>query len=85
MANHDTLKKFISKTFTHYRRLTGLKRKVSFKNLRKIYLTWLTSVIGEKQCLLNTNEDENSGQALSKEKELLKQTMCGCTAFFVVS
>jgi hypothetical protein len=30
-----SLKNFISKAFTHFWRLTGLKRKVTFKNLRK--------------------------------------------------
>src|ERR1041385_1297734 len=37
-----SLKKFVSKAFTHYWRVTGLKRDVSFKTLRKTYETRLT-------------------------------------------
>jgi hypothetical protein len=35
ITGRSSLKKFISKAFTHYWRVAGLKRKVSFKNLRK--------------------------------------------------
>lgn len=74
MANRDTLKKFISKTFTHFWRLTGLKRKVTFKNLRKTYLTRLTDAIGQKAMFVKHNNDQTAIKHYLNKKELLEQT-----------
>jgi hypothetical protein len=60
VQNRETLKKFISKAFTHYWKVTGNKRKVTFKNLRKTYETLLTSAIGEKAMLVKHNSDNVS-------------------------
>lgn len=48
IENRETLKEFISKAFTHFWGKAGLKRKATFKSLRKTYVTQLTKNIGEK-------------------------------------
>ena len=68
------LKKFISKAFTHYWRVTGIRRQVSFKTLRKTYLTRLTSLIGEKAMFVKHNEDKTAIKHYLKKTELLEQT-----------
>lgn len=74
ITNRNTLKKFISKAFTHYWRVTGLKRKVSFKNFRKTYVTRLTAAIGEKALFVKHNEDKTATKHYLKMQELLKET-----------
>jgi integrase len=74
VANRNTLKKFISKAFTHFWRLTGLKRKVSFKSLRKTYLTRLTDAIGSKAMFVKHNNDQTAVKHYLDKKELLEQT-----------
>lgn len=74
MANRATLKKFVSKAFTHYWRVAGLKRKVSFKNLRKTYMTRLTAVIGSKAMFVKHNDDKTAIKHYLKKKELLEAT-----------
>lgn len=73
-TSRASLKKFISKAFTHYWRLTGLKRKVSFKNLRKTYVTRLTSLIGEQALFVKHNEDKTAIKAYLNKQELLEKT-----------
>jgi integrase len=74
MANRTTLKQFISKAFTHFWKVSGLKRKVSFKTLRKTYITRLTAVIGEKALFVKHNDDKTATKHYLKMQELLKQT-----------
>lgn len=74
ITNRNTLKKFISKAFTHYWRVTGLKRKVSFKNFRKTYVTRLTAAIGEKALFVKHNEDKTATKHYLSMQELLKDT-----------
>lgn len=42
--NRDTLKSLGSKAFTHFWRKTGIDKKVSFKHLRKTYVTRLEAI-----------------------------------------
>lgn len=72
--NRRTLKKFISKAFTHYWRVSGIKRRVSFKNLRKTYVTRLTSLIGEQALFVKHNEDKTAVKHYLGKKELLEKT-----------
>lgn len=74
LKNRKTLKLFISKAFTHFWKVTGLKRKVTFKNLRKTYVTRLTSIIGEKALFVKHNEDKTAIKHYLDKKELLEQT-----------
>lgn len=69
-----SLKKFISKAFTHYWRVAGLKRNVSFKTLRKTYETRLTSVIGSKAMFVKHNSDKTAIKHYLDKKELLEST-----------
>lgn len=74
VANRATLKKFITKAFTHFWRLTGLKRKVSFKTLRKTYETRLTAAIGEKAMFVKHTDDKTAIKHYLDKMELLKAT-----------
>jgi len=58
--NRYSLKKFVSKAFTHYWRVTGLMGNVSFKSLRKTYETRLTSAIGSKAMFVKHNSDKTA-------------------------
>lgn len=73
-SGRASLKNFISKAFTHFWRLTGLKRKVTFKNLRKTYMTRLTDVIGEKAMFVKHNDDKTAIKHYLNKKELLDKT-----------
>jgi hypothetical protein len=69
-----SLKKFVSKAFTHYWRVAGLKRKVSFKNLRKTYETRLTSAIGAQAMFVKHTDDKTAMKHYLAKDELLKAT-----------
>jgi integrase len=69
-----SLKKFISKAFTHYWRVTGLKREVSFKTLRKTYETRLTEAIGSKAMFVKHSSDKTAIRHYIGRKELLEAT-----------
>jgi integrase len=71
VANRYTLKKFISKAFTHYWRQTGSKKEVSFKHLRKTYVTMLTKAIGQRALFVKHNEDKTAVKHYLDKKELL--------------
>lgn len=74
IKNRDNLKKFISKAFTHYWKVTGLKRKVTFKHLRKTYVTRMASLIGEKALFIKHGEDKTAIKHYLNKKEILEQT-----------
>jgi len=74
ITSRYSLKKFISKAFTHYWRVAGLKRKVSFKNLRKTYETQLTAAIGEKAMFVKHHDDKTAIKHYLGKKELLEST-----------
>jgi hypothetical protein len=71
ISNRDTLKSAISKAFTHYWRQTGSKKEVSFKHLRKTYVTMLTKAIGEKALFVKHNEDKTAVKHYLDKQELL--------------
>jgi integrase len=73
-TNRETLKRFISRAFTHYWTLTGLKRKVTFKNLRKTYETRLTAAIGNKAMFVKHTDDKTAIKHYLDKMELLKST-----------
>ena len=54
--------------------MTGLERKVSFKNFRKTYVTRLTAAIGEKALFVKHHEDKTATKHYLKMQELLKGT-----------
>ncbi|MEI9921120.1 MAG: hypothetical protein WDO14_20340 [Bacteroidota bacterium] len=72
--NRTSLKKFVSKAFTHYWRVSGLKRNVSFKTLRKTYETRLTSVIGFKAMFVKHYNDKTAIRHYLDKKQLLEET-----------
>jgi integrase len=74
IKNRENLKKFISRAFTHYWKVTGLKRKVSFKHLRKTYVTRMASLIGEKALFIKHGEDKTAIKHYLNKKEILDQT-----------
>jgi hypothetical protein len=83
MAKRVTLMKFIAKAFTQYWRITGLKRKVSFKEPPKNYETRLTAAIGEKAMFVKHTDDKAAIKHYLDKMELLKATkICGFMAIF---
>lgn len=58
--NRTTLKKFVSKAFTHYKRVSGIKGDVSFKNLRKTYITRMWELLGEKASSIKHTNDKTA-------------------------
>jgi len=66
-VNRDTLKAQLTKSFTHFWRLTASKKNVTFKHLRKTYLTRMASL--GVTTLKHTN-DETLRKHYLAEKEL---------------
>jgi hypothetical protein len=71
--NRATLKKLLSSSFTHYWRATGLQRKVTFKNLRKTYITRITDMIGEKAMFIKHGSEKTSIKHYLNKKELISE------------
>ena len=49
----------LSKSFTHYKKGAGIEKDISFKNLRKTYITWVNQAMGNQTGVLtshSTNE-----------------------------
>ncbi|MDI6034028.1 hypothetical protein QLS91_13180 [Flavobacterium sp. LB2P84] len=45
----------ISKGFTHYKNMGNITKKVSFKNLRKTYLSWVNAVMNKDKGILSSH------------------------------
>lgn len=45
----------LSKAFTHYKKAAGIKKDVSLKSLRKTYITWAKTVLGDKTGLVTSH------------------------------
>jgi hypothetical protein len=71
--NRATLKKLLSSSFTHYWKVTGLQRKVNFKNLRKTYITRITDLIGEKAMFIKHGSDRTSIKHYLSKKEHISE------------
>lgn len=68
-SNRNTLKSFISKAFTHYWKVTGINKKVSFKNLRKTYITRIYELLGDKaQGIKHTKDSKVLGHYLNQQQ-----------------
>ncbi|MNK07658.1 site-specific tyrosine recombinase XerC [compost metagenome] len=48
----------LSKAFTHYRIEAGIKKSISFNNLRKTYLTWVRAVMQKDTGVLSSHATE---------------------------
>lgn len=72
-ANRKTLIKLISKSFTHFWRKTGIDKQVSFKNLRKTYITRVFDLIGDKAKTLKHTNDETALRHYMNEKEIVSK------------
>lgn len=46
---------FLSKSFTHYWKSTGIKKDYSLKNLRKTYFTWVNRVMGDDTKIVSSH------------------------------
>lgn len=42
-----TIMNDLSKGFTHYKKMANINKKVSFKNLRKTYLSWVNAIMNK--------------------------------------
>lgn len=74
-TNRGTLKSLISRSFTHYWGKTGLTRKVTFKNLRKTYITRITDLIGEKALFIKHGKNDKTAiKHYLDKKELISET-----------
>jgi len=45
----------LSKSFTHYKKGAGIDKDISFKNLRKTYITWVNQAMGNQTGLLTSH------------------------------
>lgn len=50
-----TIMNDLSKGFTHYKKMANIDKKVSFKNLRKTYLSWVNAVMNKDTCILSSH------------------------------
>ena len=67
--NRTTVKSWISKSFTHYWKLTGNDPEISFKHLRKTYVTLMYSLFGDKtKAVTDLNVDTILEFYLNKKK-----------------
>lgn len=57
--NRETLKSVCSKAFTHFWRLTKIDKKLSFRNLRKTYITRIRMILGDKAKALNIHKSDD--------------------------
>jgi integrase len=49
----------LSKSFTHYRDLAGLRKEISIKHLRKTYITWINSMYNDRTFLLTGHSNND--------------------------
>ena len=49
----------LSKSFTHYRDLAGLRKEISIKHLRKTYITWINSIYNDRTFLLTGHSNND--------------------------
>ncbi len=56
-AKRDSLGELLSKAFTHFWKLTGSKRDIRLKHLRKTYLTALVNYFGDKATIISDHSD----------------------------
>jgi len=54
-----TLIELISKSFTHYRKESGITKNISLKNLRKTYITWVNVAMGNDTGLLTSHSTQD--------------------------
>ena len=45
----------LSKSFTHYKKGAGIDKDISFRNLRKTYITWVNQAMGNQTGLLTSH------------------------------
>ncbi|MFV8336546.1 tyrosine-type recombinase/integrase [Flavobacterium sp. RSP29] len=50
-----TIMNDLSKGFTHYKNMANINKKVSFKNLRKTYLSWVNAVMNKDTGILSSH------------------------------
>lgn len=72
IVNRNTLKSFLSKSFSHFWSYTGSKKNVSFKHLRKTYITSMVNLLGEKGSLIKHTQVTTSIKNYLDKKELVK-------------
>lgn len=53
--NLQSFMDFLSKSFTHFWKSTGIKKDYSLKNLRKTHFTWVNKVMGDETKILSSH------------------------------
>lgn len=51
----ETIMSDLSKGFTHYRKMAGIDKDISFNNLRKTYLSWVNAVMNKDTGILSSH------------------------------
>lgn len=59
----QSLMDFLSRSFTHYWKSTGINKECSLKNLRKTHFTWVNRVMGDETNILSSH---SSNEVLKK-------------------
>ena len=70
--NRKTLKEFMSKSFSHFWKTTGIQKEVSFRHLRKTYITQMMALLGDKAKNVKHTNDKTAAEYYIFEKEILK-------------
>lgn len=69
--NRKYLKSFLTKSFSHFWNKTGSDKVVTFKNLRKTYITRMVELLGEKAKFIKHTNDKTAVKHYIPEKEIL--------------
>lgn len=72
-ANRNSVMQFVSKAFTHYWRKTGIKKEVTFKNLRKTYVTRMLELLGEKGSTLKHTRPDVALKNYLDQREIVNK------------
>lgn len=80
-ATRAALGELLSKAFTHFWKLTGIKREVRLKHLRKTYLTALVNYFGDKATIISDHADIDTIKEYYTNNEAIMRANQGFEVF----
>jgi integrase len=69
----------LSKSFTHYKKGAGIEKNISFKNLRKTYITWVNQVMGNQTGILTSHSTNEVLEKFYLDPKVLSAVEKGAT------
>lgn len=76
-TNRETLKSVCSKAFTHFWRLTGIEKDITFRNLRKTYITKIRTILGDRTSVLNIHKNDDIQIKHYIDKQEIQKSLIG--------